>query len=118
MQKAQMGFANELKLQEMKSATAIEVARIGAAKAQLDPAAEAAEERLATGLEMAHDVGMEAMKQQHEKELSAQEHAQSLEQGQQSATVAAAQQAGDQAHQTEMAQQAQEAASQNGGGNE
>jgi hypothetical protein len=110
MQKAQMGFANEVKLQEMKSATAIEVARISAAKTQMDPAAAAAEERLATGLEMAHDVGMEAMKQHHAMELSAQEHAQTLTQGAQQAQTAQQSQQSDQQHQAEMAQQAQEAA--------
>jgi hypothetical protein len=110
MQKAQMGFANELKLQEMKSATAIEVARISAAKVMMDPQAEAAEERLATGLEMAHDVGMEAMKQHHAMELSAQEHAQTLTQGAQQAQTAQQSQQSDQQHQAEMAQQAQEAA--------
>jgi hypothetical protein len=100
----------ELALQMMKNATSIAVARISASKSQLDPAAEAAEERLATGLKMAHEVGMAAMEHQHALEQSAQEHAQSLQQGQQDATVAAAQQAGSQSHEAEMAQQAQEAA--------
>jgi hypothetical protein len=110
MQKAQMGFANELKLQEMKNANAIAVARISAAKVMMDPQAEAAEERLATGLQMAHDVGMEAMKQHHAMELSAQEHAQTLTQGAQQAQTAQQSQQESQAHEAEMAKQAQEAA--------
>jgi hypothetical protein len=108
--KADTDADRELALQMMKNATSIAVARISASKSQLDPAAEAAEERLATGLKMAHEVGMAGMEHQHALEQSAQEHAQSLQQGQQDATVAAAQQAGSQSHEAEMAQQAQEAA--------
>jgi hypothetical protein len=59
---------------------------------------------------MAHDVGMEAMKQHHAMELSAQEHAQTLTQGAQQAQTAQQSQQSDQQHQAEMAQQAQEAA--------
>jgi hypothetical protein len=116
--KADTDADRELALQMMKNATSIAVARISASKSQLDPVAEAAEERLATGLQHAHEVGMQGMKQQHEKDLAAQAHQQALEQGSQGAVIDQQAQESDQAHQAEMAQQAAEQAKQqpNGGG--
>lgn len=68
MQREQMRIAADLEKARMDNATKIEVARIGAAKQIASIQAEAAEERLATGIALdaesearAHEVGMAAM---------------------------------------------------------
>lgn len=85
----QMELAARADESEKDRAAKIEVARIAAAKQTADPAAEAAEERLATGLEQRHEMNIAAadagheerlaqMKQNHAKELAdlAAQHAQ------------------------------------------
>lgn len=96
-QRAQAKLEADVKMAEMQgqidlqkahidNAARIEIARIGAAKEAANIAAEAAEERLATGLQMQHEVGMAAM-----------------------GSVAGAQgAASDRAHQAQMAQQGQQ----------
>lgn len=96
LQKTKMVVDKDILLHQMDNATKIEVARISASKQAADPGAESQEELLATGLE-----------QQREAQMSAQEHAQTMQQqaagAQQDAALSAqehgqAMQQGDQAH--------------------
>lgn len=110
VQKAKMDGDIRLEIARMDNARAIEVARIGAAKETSNQAAEAQEERLSTGLQIAHEATQNAFDRQHDLNLAAQGHQQALEQGSQSAVNAQTQQEGAQSHEQQMAQQAQEAA--------
>jgi len=56
----------EIALLERKNAASIEIARISAAKQAADAEAEAAEERLATGLELQHKAEQAELDRQHE----------------------------------------------------
>ncbi len=59
---------------EKDRAAKIEIARISAAKQQADPAAEAAEERMALGLEQQHDVAMASADAAHEERMAQLQH--------------------------------------------
>lgn len=74
LQKAQIDAQSALTLQQMKDATAIEVARINAAKAILDTHVAGQEEHLATGLRLAADAHSQATAQAHDAAMQAQEH--------------------------------------------
>ncbi len=78
-------------LQHMENAAKIEVARISASKQSADPAAEAAEERLATGLEQAHEASQAAMDRAHEVGMATLKHAHASAQAAQSTDQAMAQ---------------------------
>jgi hypothetical protein len=95
-------------MQHMKSATSIEVARIGAKKPD-NLAAEAAEERLSTGLEQAHDAQQAAHDRAHEVGMAAMQHAQMTQQAQAAQDAAAQSQDASQQHDAAMAAQAQAA---------
>ena len=103
IQKAQIDSDKEIRLQEMRDATSIAVAKINALAKGVIVDAEAQNEALATGQEQAHELAMSAhdhtlqmatqqAQQQHAQEMAQQGHQQALEQGQQQADNAAAQQ--------------------------
>ncbi len=100
----QADFVREVKLQEMKNAATIAVARINAAKAAFDTVAEAQEERLADGIKLAHeqreaakdrahDVGLAAQDHMHQTLQNAQAHQQVMEQTAQQGVISSQQQA-------------------------
>jgi hypothetical protein len=86
--KLQAQNALEIQLAHINNAAKIEIARITAAKEASNIAAEAAEERLSTGLEQQHDAIQGAMDRAHDVGLAAQQHDQTLQQGQQAAALA------------------------------
>ena len=108
-QLAQFNADHELKMLQVKNASAEAVARISAAKGPLDTQAEAQEERLSTGLELDHEAQQNALDRAHEAGLAAQA-AQHQGAAQQQAQTHEAQQAtqqqGAQAAQQQQTQQA------------
>ncbi len=106
----------EVQIAHVNNAAKIAVARIGAAKSLMDIQAEAAEERLATGLQMQHDATMAARGQMHDVGMAAvgQQHATQNEE-QQSATAAESQRA-QQQHEAQMAERAAAQAAENQNG--
>ncbi len=68
-------FQHEVTLLQMKDATTLEAARITAAKESSNIAQEAAEERLSTGLEQQHEVGMAGMQAAASAQQAAQTNA-------------------------------------------
>lgn len=75
----QADFDREVTIQKMRDATTIEVARINAAKAAYDANMAAQEERLSTGIQLAHEVREAAKDRAHEADQSA--HARAHEAG-------------------------------------
>lgn len=102
--KAQANHALQVELQQMKDATSIAVARINAGKAAFDTIVEAQEEKLSTGIQIAHevreaakdrlhDVNLAALDHVHTTLQSAQDHQQTLDQTAQAGAVTSAVQA-------------------------
>lgn len=79
LQEAQLKGELEITLQQMRNAASIEVARIGAAKELMNTQAEAQEERIATGQQLEHEVGLTLLEQQHAKEMAELGHSQGME---------------------------------------
>lgn len=103
------------------NAARIEIARIGAAKEAANIAQEAAEERLATGLEQQHQVGMAMMsgvqgaqsaaaQQQHQAGMAQTAQGAAAQQQQATQQAAAQSQQTAQSHEADMQAQAQQAA--------
>lgn len=112
VQNTQAKTAAEIQIAHVNNAAKIAVARIGAAKSMLDIQAEAAEERLATGLQQQHDVNMAQMGQQHAMAATAQQAVMDRGTMERQAELSAAQQGAQQTHEQQMAQQAAQAAAQ------
>lgn len=121
VQKIQAQTAADVHIAQVNNAAKIAVARISAAKSMLDIQAEAAEERLATGLQQQHDVRMAEMghaqareatadAQGHERGMTAVSHGHEQETMERQAELSAGQQAAQQTHEQQMAQQAAEQA--------
>lgn len=108
LQKAQVEAQKDIELQRMRDATTIAVAQINAQVKGLQMQTEAANEATALHQTQAHEVGLTAMEQQHQREMA-----------QHQAAVGQAQQGAQLSHEQQLAQQAQDAAAQqgaNGGG--
>lgn len=104
LQSAALDRDKDIRLQQMKNAATIAVARITAAKEAFQQEAESQEERLATGLDQAHEVGMTVMDHAHEQEMAQMNQANAQQQ-----------QAAQQAHESDQASQAQAAQQQQSG---
>ncbi len=100
-QRAQLKAQSDKELKQMElaaradeaskdRAAKIEVARISASKQAADPAAEAAEERMATGIQNDHEVRLAAADAAHEMDMAKMAHDQSMEKAAQDAAHAQA----------------------------
>ena len=109
LQKAQIDRDKDILIHQMDNAARIEVARISASKQAADPGAESKEELIATGLQMQleheHTMAEQAAGAHQDSALSAQEHAQAMQQANQAQGHALQQGAQDQAHALAQGQQ-------------
>ncbi len=83
LQGKQFAESEETKRTQLKLAAQIEIARINAAKQSADLASEAAEERLALGVNIIHEQTQNELDRQHEAEMAQQQHQQALQQADQ-----------------------------------
>jgi hypothetical protein len=104
----------EIRLKEMDNAKAIEVARINAAKSSMNIAQQAAEERLSTGLEFNQAQEVAAQQQTRELQAQAGEQAHERDMADRSTSATERQSAAQRQHESDMA----ERAAQNEGGDD